>query len=52
MKNMDRYVPGKDVYNIYNNKRQWTKQFGLYQVLVASTKLEYSKRQWVSTAPS
>ena len=46
MKNMDRYVPGQDVYNIYKNTRQWTKQFGLYQVLVASTNLEYSKRQW------
>ena len=44
--NMDRYVPGQDVYNIYNNIRQWTKKFGLYQVLVASTNLEYSKRQW------
>jgi hypothetical protein len=43
--NMDRYVPGQDVYNIYNNIRQCTKKFGLYQVLVASTNLEYSKRQ-------
>jgi hypothetical protein len=48
--NMDRYVPGQDVYNVYNNIRQWTKKFGLYQVLVASTNLEYSKRQWCERA--
>ena len=50
--NMDRYVPGQDVYNIYNNIRQWTKKFGLYQVLVASTNLEYSKRQCPSVLSS
>ena len=36
---MDRYVPDEDVYN------NGHKQFWLYQVPVASTNLEYSKRQ-------
>ena len=45
MYTIDKYLRGQNMYTIYNNIHQWTKICGLYQALVASTNLDYPKRQ-------